>query len=124
MSIALTDDHRALADTASDLLRTRDARGSARKLIEAPNEEMPDLWNDITGLGWLGLHVPEELGGSGWGLEELVVGGEGLGRALAPGPFTPTVVASALLVAAADHALQRALVPGLADGSRIAAVAL
>jgi alkylation response protein AidB-like acyl-CoA dehydrogenase len=124
MSIALTDDHRALADTAGDLLRKRDARGAARKLLEAPTEEMPDLWSDITGLGWLGLHVPEELGGSGWGLEELVVVVEELGRALAPGPFTPTVIASALLVAAADDALQRTLLPGLADGSRTAAVAL
>ena len=39
--------------------------------------------------GWLGLHVPEEHGGSGFGLEELVVVVEELGRAVAPGPFVP-----------------------------------
>src|SRR6478672_3231732 len=57
MSIAITDDHRALADTASDLLRKRDSRGAARALLEAPTEERPDLWKDLAGLGWLGLHV-------------------------------------------------------------------
>jgi alkylation response protein AidB-like acyl-CoA dehydrogenase len=120
MPIAISDDHRALADTANDLLRKRDARGAARKLLEAPTEERPDLWRDLADLGWLGLHVPEAQGGSGYGLEELVVVVEELGRAVAPGPFVPTVIASAVLVAAGDTEL----VPGLADGSRTAAVSL
>ena len=55
-------------------------------------------------LGWLGLHLPEEHGGSGFGLEELVVVIEELGRAVAPGPFVPTVIASATLDAVADDA--------------------
>jgi alkylation response protein AidB-like acyl-CoA dehydrogenase len=83
MSIAITDDHRTLADTAGDLLRKRDARGAARALLEAPDEPRPDLWNDVAGIGWLGLHVGEEHGGSGAGMEELVVVVEELGRALA-----------------------------------------
>jgi 3-oxochol-4-en-24-oyl-CoA dehydrogenase len=63
MSIAITDDHRALAQTASDLLTKRDARGAARALLEAPSEELPQFWDELVGLGWLGLHVPEQHGG-------------------------------------------------------------
>jgi alkylation response protein AidB-like acyl-CoA dehydrogenase len=48
-----------------------------------------------------GLHLPEEHGGSGYGLPELVVVVEELGRAIAPGPFVPTVIASAVVAAAA-----------------------
>ena len=47
-------------------------------------------------LGWLGLHLPEAHGGSGFGLAELVVVVEALGAAIAPGPFLPTVWASAV----------------------------
>src|SRR4051794_15398026 len=122
MSIAITEDHRALADTASDVLRKRDARGAARALLEAADEPMPGFWGDLAELGWLGLHVPETLGGSGFGLEELVVVVEELGRAIAPGPFVPTVIASAVLVVAADDATQSRFVPGLADGALTAAV--
>ncbi|MFM8304290.1 MAG: acyl-CoA dehydrogenase [Actinomycetota bacterium] len=122
MSIAITEDHRALADTAADLLRKRDTRGAARTLLEAPEEPMPAVWEDIVELGWLGLHVPEALGGSGFGLEELVVVVEETGRGLVPGPFVPTVIASAALVATADEATQARFVPGLVDGSRPAAV--
>ena len=54
MSIAITDDHRALADTASEMLQKRDARGAARALLESKTEDLPDLWRDIVELGWLG----------------------------------------------------------------------
>jgi alkylation response protein AidB-like acyl-CoA dehydrogenase len=123
MSIAITEDHQALAATAADFLSKRDARGAARALLEAPDETLPDWWGDLVGLGWLGLHVPEDHGGSGYGLEELVVVVEALGRAVAPGPFVPTVIASAVLAAAGGEAA-KAHLPGLADGSVAGAVAL
>ncbi|MCO8126871.1 acyl-CoA dehydrogenase [Acidimicrobiia bacterium EGI L10123] len=124
MSIAITDDHRALSDTASDLLTKRDARGAARALLESDDEALPDLWKDLVSLGWLGLHVPEAHGGSGYTLEELVIVVEQLGRVVAPGPFVPTVIASALVAAAGDDELQAARLPGLADGSAIGAIGL
>ncbi|HSP04172.1 MAG TPA: acyl-CoA dehydrogenase [Acidimicrobiales bacterium] len=124
MSIAITDDHRALSDTASDLLTKRDARGAARALLESSDEALPDLWKDLVGLGWLGLHLPEAHGGSGYTLEELVIVVEQLGRVVAPGPFVPTVIASALIASAGDDDLQSARLPGLADGSTIAAIGL
>ena len=87
MSIAISEDHRALADTASDFLRRKDARAGARALLTAGSESLPSWWGDLAELGWLGLHLPEAHGGSGYSLEELVVVVEELGRAVAPGPF-------------------------------------
>src|SRR5688500_5843082 len=117
MSIAITDDHRALADTAADLLAKRDARGAARALLDAPAEGLPDFWAEVVKLGWTGLHIPEAHGGSGYSLEELVVVVEEMGRKVAPGPFVPSVLASAVLVAAGDESTQAKLLPGFADGS-------
>ena len=68
--------------------------------------------------------MPEELGGSGYGLEETVVVAEELGRALAPGAFVPTLIASAVLVAAGTDDVKARLLPGLADGSTLGAAAL
>ena len=124
MSIALTDDHKALADTASELLAKRDARGAARALLEAETEERPAFWDEVAGVGWLGLHLSEDHGGSGFGLPELVVVVEEMGRAIAPGPFVPTVIASAVIAAGAPGEAQERLLPGLADGSVTGAVAL
>jgi alkylation response protein AidB-like acyl-CoA dehydrogenase len=124
MPIAITDDHRALADTAEDFLLKRDARHAARTLLDSKDETLPSFWKDLVDLGWLGLHIPEAHGGSGYSVEELVVVVEELGRAVAPGPFVPTVIASAVLVAAGDDATQSALLPGLADGSTTAGIGL
>jgi alkylation response protein AidB-like acyl-CoA dehydrogenase len=123
MSIAITEDHRALAETVTAFLVKHDARGAARALLEAPTEELPAFWRDLSDLGWLGLHIPEAHGGSGFGVPELVTVIEALGRAVAPGPFVPTSIASAVLTTA-PTALQKRWLPGLADGSVIGAVAL
>jgi alkylation response protein AidB-like acyl-CoA dehydrogenase len=124
MSIAITEDHRARADTVRDFLAKHDARGAARDLLEAADEHQPSFWADAAGLGWLGLHVPEEHGGSGYGLEEAVVVAEELGRSIAPGAFVPTMIASAALVAAGTDELRGRLLPGLSDGTTAGAVAL
>ena len=124
MSIAITDEHRALAQTVSDFLAKNGARAAARALLDAETEELPSFWREVGELGWLGLAVPEEHGGSGFGLPELVIVAEEMGRAVAPGPFVPTVTASAVIAAAGSPQVQARLLPGLADGSSVGAAAL
>jgi 3-oxochol-4-en-24-oyl-CoA dehydrogenase len=124
MPIALSEDHKALAETAADFLAKNQSLAANRDLLEAVTEGRPAFWSDLAKLGWLGLHLPEEHGGSGFGLPELVVVVEQLGRHAAPGPFVPTVIASATINAAGSDEVKKALLPGLADGTTTAAIAL
>ena len=134
MSIALNEEHRALAQTVSDLLAKHQTRAAARALLEAEAEPLPDFWAELAGLGLLGLHIPAGHGGSGFGLSETLVVAEQMGRQLAPGPYVPTVIASAVLAGALDAdavpggtasaGLAARLLSGLADGSVVGAVAL
>jgi len=124
MSSAITEDHISLAETVSDFLERRGSKAAARTLLESADEPLPAFWEELCGLGWLGLHLPEAYGGSGFGLPELVLVVEELGRALAPGPFLGTVLASAALAATAPDDIAERLLPGLATGERTAAVAL
>ena len=122
MAIALTDDHRELGKVAEDFLAAQKARAAARDLLEAPAEERPPFWTGIAELGWLGLHIDEAHGGSGFGLPELVVVIEALGSAVAPGPFVPTVVTSAVLARHGSDDQKSRLLSGLTDGSTAAGV--
>jgi alkylation response protein AidB-like acyl-CoA dehydrogenase len=124
MSIAIAAEHRELASTVSDFLSARGARAASRALLDAPAEGLPAFWAELGELGWLGLHLPEEYGGSGFGLPELVIVAEQMGRAVAPGPFVPTVTASAVLATVGSGELRQRWLPGLADGSAAGAVAL
>src|SRR5439155_16201016 len=91
-----------------------------RALLDADAETMPPFWAELLGQGWLGLHVPDDQGGQGYGLLELAVVLEELGRAAAPGPFLPTALAAAI-VAESDDSTP---LTGLLDGKTPAAVAL
>jgi 3-oxochol-4-en-24-oyl-CoA dehydrogenase len=124
MGIALTDDHRELAEVARGFLTSQKARWAARSLLDAPDEARPPFWQELVELGWLGLHIDEEHGGSGYGLPELVVVIDELGRAVAPGPFVPTVIASAVIAADGTAEQKARLLPGLVDGTVTAGIGL
>jgi alkylation response protein AidB-like acyl-CoA dehydrogenase len=124
MGIAVSEDHRSLAEVAAELSAKRDLRGAGRALLEAPAEQLPDAWKEIVDIGWPGLHLPEEHGGSGYGLEELVVVVEELGRSVAPGPFVPSVIASAVIASAGDDAAKADLLPRFASGELVAGIAV
>ena len=124
MSIAITEEHRALAQTVAGLLTKHQSRAAARGLLTEEADARPAFWAELSGLGLLGLHISEEHGGSGFGLAETLVVAEQMGRYLAPGPFVPTVMASAVLAVAGPDDLRKRLLPALADGSVIGAVAL
>ena len=122
MPIALTDDHRELGEVARAFLTAQKARGAARELLDADTETRPSFWSALAELGWLGLHVDEAYGGSGFGLTELVVVVDELGRAVAPGPFVPTVAVSSVIAAEGSDEQKSQLLPGLIDGSTTAAI--
>ncbi|MDG2026872.1 MAG: acyl-CoA dehydrogenase [Acidimicrobiales bacterium] len=124
MTIAISDDHLLLAETAADLLASRDALAANRALLNGADDTLPEFWNEVAELGWLGIHLGEDVGGSGFGIEELVVLCEELGAAVAPGPFAPTVIASALVDRASDDEIRASLLPSLADGSAVAGLGI
>jgi alkylation response protein AidB-like acyl-CoA dehydrogenase len=92
-----------------------------REAAEAAEPVRPGFWPSLAEQGLLGLHLPEKQGGQGHGLVELAVVLEELGRAAAPGPYLPTVLASAVISASGTA---EELLAGLADGTRTAAVGL
>ncbi len=124
MGIAISDEHLELSGVADAFLSRTGALADARALLDAPEETLPASWKEVADLGWLGLHVPEANGGSGFGLAELVLVVEAMGGVVAPGPFLPTVWASAVVVACGTDAQRAELLPGLAEGSVRAAVGL
>jgi alkylation response protein AidB-like acyl-CoA dehydrogenase len=83
------------------------------------------LWRRLAELGWPGLLIPLELGGSGGSLLDVILLTEEMGRVALPAPFVPSaVVATSLVLAAGSPAQQKRLLPALAAGERVATLAL
>jgi len=125
MTLGLTEEHHHLAETIRNWAQRNCPPVTVREAAEDPDSGsaayLESFGPSLAEQGVLGLHLADEDGGQGYGLPELAVALEGLGRALVPGGFLPTVLASAVLAAAGTGGK---LVVGLADGSKAGAVCL
>lgn len=84
-----------------------------------------ELWSAMAEAGWLGVMIPEDLGGAGLGAREQAVLSEALGRAMISEPIAfLSVFSGALLSAAAEGAVRDRLIGALIDGSEIIAPAV
>jgi alkylation response protein AidB-like acyl-CoA dehydrogenase len=122
--LAVSEEHRELAASARAVLADRYALGAARAAADGAPPEPPEFWKDAVDLGWLGLHLPEEYGGQGFGVPELAILVEELGRVVAPGPFLPTALALAVIADRGAPEDRARLLPELLGGAVPAAVGL
>jgi alkylation response protein AidB-like acyl-CoA dehydrogenase len=82
------------------------------------------IWREAAEAGWLGLRLPETVGGAALGVAELAVLTEGLGRGLAPEPVVATVVLAGGVLARAPASPRRdALLAAMAAGELVPALA-
>ncbi|MDH2427895.1 acyl-CoA dehydrogenase [Sphaerisporangium sp. TRM90804] len=123
MAIGLSEEHEALRESVTGWAERHISPETVRSALGADAGDRPAFWAGLADQGLLGLHLPEEYGGSGFGLLETAVAAEALGERVAPGPYLPTVLASAA-VHASDGKARAELLPGLADGTVTGAVAL
>ncbi|MCW2690538.1 MAG: acyl-CoA dehydrogenase domain protein [Mycobacterium sp.] len=127
MPLAITEDHQALADVAKSMVAGRGGVTSARRILLEGHEagrwwENDGLWKEIVSTGWLGLHVDEQFGGQGYGVPELTIVLEQLGRAAIGGPFLPTVIVSAVIAEAGDDEQRARWLPRLVSGDIVAGI--
>ena len=122
-SLARGEEQQLIRESALQFLRDADALGQVRALRDADDSRgwSPELWAGMSELGWPGLLAPDEHGGAGLGLQELGVIFEALGRNAV---HTPLFSSGVLATAAVEAANGWADLPGLADGSNVASLAL
>ena len=121
MDFTYDDEQLALQEVARGALERECGPDVVRRLAEEAEGMTPALWSTLVDLGWTGLLVPDEYGGSGAGLLEMCVVLEEMGRIPLPGPFFSSSVAAVLATRALG---EHALLGDLAAGTRRGTVAL
>lgn len=92
IELDLNDEQVMLREAAERYLRDHYDFAKVRSLAAATGEMSDEAWHAMAELGWLGLALPEDLGGQACGFVEVVLIAEELGRALVPSPFLSTAV--------------------------------
>ncbi|HET9489739.1 MAG TPA: acyl-CoA dehydrogenase family protein [Methylomirabilota bacterium] len=125
MDFTLSPAQQLLVATARDFLGKHCPPETAQRLALDTRGFDEGLWRRMAELGWPGLLIPGDLGGSDGTLLDVILLVEEMGRAALPSPFvTSAVVATSLLVAAASVEQRGRLLPAMATGERIATMAL
>jgi 3-oxochol-4-en-24-oyl-CoA dehydrogenase len=121
MPIAITPEHRDLADSVRSLVARIAPSEVLHQALETPIATPPPYWRAAADQGLQGVHLAESVGGQGFGILELAVVLAEFGLGAVPGPFVPSAIASALISA---HDPDSTLLGDLASGAVIAAYAL
>ena len=124
MDIGFTEEQELLRDSTRRFLESECTTQFVRQRMAEPAAVTDEFWRKLAEQGWLGIVYPEEDGGSGLGLVDLVVLMEEMGRAVMPGPFLSTVLLGGAAIAeAGSPAQRREWLPRIAEGKAKAALA-
>lgn len=126
MEFVFTEEQDQFRDVLARFLTDKSPTTAIRALMDDERGYDPAVWSQLCEeLGLTGIHIPEAYGGAGYGPVELGVVMEEQGRALLCAPYLASAVmaGTALLLGGTDQQKQ-ALLPGIANGSTIAALAI
>lgn len=127
MDFTLTDEQSAVRDLAAQILSERSTPERVREVESDPDGDWFDraLWNELAKADLLGLCLPEADGGGGFGMFELALILEQVGRNVAPVPLYATLALGALPLAHFGTEAQRAAwLPGVVSGDVVLTAAL
>jgi len=124
MNYDLSEEQNMLKESAHRFLAEECPSEFVREMVEDEKGFSPSLWRKMAELGWMGLQVPEEHGGSGMNFLYLAVLLSEMGRFCLPGPYFSTVILGGLTLMEAGNDEQKAdILPDLAEGNRILTLA-
>jgi alkylation response protein AidB-like acyl-CoA dehydrogenase len=125
MDFALSQDQQMLQSTARDFFLSQGLTAPARKVMEGETAAAEALWRQMGELGFLGVTVPADYGGSGLGVLSLVPILEEAGRVVAPGPLPEALgFAATVLAEAGSDAQKERYLGGLASGAEMISLAI
>ena len=124
MDVLLNEEEEMVKNAAREFLEGECPPSLARDMEVDDLGYPPELWRQMAQLGWLGMSLPESLGGQGLPLTYLGIIMEEMGRSIAPVPFHSTTVAALTIAAEGTQEQQKSVVPKVCQGDSVLTWAL
>jgi alkylation response protein AidB-like acyl-CoA dehydrogenase len=125
LDLTLSESEEMLKKTGLDFMRRDAPKEVIQALQETDTGYTEELWRKAVEMGWPGIIIPEQYGGTGNSLTSAGVLFEALGTGPLPGPYFSSGILGSLIIleAGAEEQKQRVL-PAIAAGEQIFALAL
>ncbi len=125
MKFSFSDEQEEFRTALRRFLSDQSPSAEVRRLMETDTGYDTEVWRQLSrDLGLTAVHIPESYGGQGYGVSELAIATEEMGRALLCAPyFASTVMGATAIMKAGSEDQKQTLLPGIAAGEVIATVA-
>lgn len=127
MKLVLNEEQQFLKDTAKNFAAERTPINHFRNLRDSKDSLLwdKDIWQEMVNLGWSGILIPEEYGGSDFGITGMSVVLQECGKTLTPSPLFATAVLGAYALKEFGSEEQKSkYLPLIAAGSITTAIAI
>ena len=124
MDFDLNKAQKLLQQSARDFFARECKPERVRDLMATDTAYDDGLWRAMADQGWTGLIIPEDFGGLGLSLVDLIAVSEEMGHSCLPGPFLSTLWAAALINRAGAEGQRKQYLEPIAAGDMKATVAL
>ncbi|MEE2688675.1 MAG: acyl-CoA dehydrogenase family protein [Pseudomonadota bacterium] len=126
MKFNFTDEQAEFRSVLRRFLEDKSPPIEVRRLMETEKGCDPEVWRQLSqDLGLTAIHIPETYGGQGFGVGELAIAVEEMGRALLCAPyFASTVMAATAILKAGTEDQKQMLLPDIAAGTSVATLAI
>jgi len=126
IQFAFTEEQEQFRSVLRRFLDDKSPTTEVRRLMDTAEGYDPEVWRQLSGdLALPGIHLPQRYGGAGFGMVELGMVMEELGRALLCAPyFSTAVLAANAILNAGTQAQKASLLPDIASGARLATLAV
>ena len=114
MKFSFSDEQAEFRSMLRRFLEDKSPVTEVRRLMATETGHDPDVWRQLSQeLGLTAIHIPEAYGGQGFGISELAIAVEEMGRALLCAPyFASTVMAATAILKAGSEVQKQAMLPG------------
>jgi alkylation response protein AidB-like acyl-CoA dehydrogenase len=125
MDLKLNEDQSMMKKVAADFLKAEAPPYVITEWFQKKSAFIPELYKKTAEVGWLGMMLPDEYGGSGASCIDCAVVFEELGRGPLPGPyFSSGVLAAEIILTGGSQAQKKTLLPEICNGGAIVIPAL
>lgn len=124
MDFALTEEQDAIVELTRQILTDKCTPERLREVESGTEWFDRDLWAELAKADLLGIALPEDVGGGGFGYLEVCLLLQELGRAVAPVPLYATLVAASVVAEHGTDVQRRHLLSGVVAGEVVLTVAL
>ncbi len=125
LDLSLTESEEILKTTALNFLQRDVPKETIQNLQDSDTGYTEEIRRKVVEMGWLGILIPEQYGGTGYPLTTAGVLFEALGTGPLPGPyFSSGILGSLIILEAATKEQKQRILPSVADGTAVLTLAL